>query len=82
MKKLLIAIYVFVFAYNCSGQNKTADSLLLKLSKAKSDSNRIGYMNKILYEVNALSPQDRIDYSKKILDLSKKQNDKVDNDYE
>ena len=34
-------------------------------------------MNKILYEVNTLSPQDRIDYSKKILDLSKKQNDKV-----
>ena len=77
MKKLLIATFICLLAYNSEAQNKEADVILNELSKADTDSSRVRLMNKILYETNALSQQERIDYSKKILDLAKKQHNSV-----
>ncbi len=77
MKKLFIATFICILASGSEAQNKAADAFLNELSKAEADSSRIGFMNKILYVTNDLTQQERIDYSKKILDIAKKQNDKV-----
>ncbi len=58
-------------------QNNEADIILTELGKATTDSSRVGLMNKILYQTNSLSQQERIDYSKKILDLARKHHTKV-----
>lgn len=88
--KRIITLFCFVvsmlpivigttFAQDLSRQNgnKTADSILTEISNAKSDTSRVSLMNKILYTTNSLSQQERIDYSKKILYLAKKQHDRV-----
>ena len=55
MKKLLIALFICLLAYNSGAQNKAADTFLNTLSKTKADSSRIGLMNKILYQINDLT---------------------------
>ena len=69
---ILLFISNFVFA-----QNKSADSLLIEMTNAKADTSRERFLIEILYKTNSLSQLDRITYSKKILDLAKKQNDKI-----
>ena len=77
MKKVIAFIIISFFSKSLLAQNNRADSLLSEMAKAKADTSRVGIMNEILYKTNSLSQQDRIDYSKKILDLAKKQNDKI-----
>ncbi len=77
MKQIIPFLIVFFFARALPAQNSSADSLLSEMAKAKSDTIRVQFMNEILYNTNSLSQQDRIDYSKKILDLSQKQKDKI-----
>ena len=77
MKKVIAFIIISFFSKSLLAQNNRADSLLSEMAKAKADTSRVGLMNEILYKTNSLSQQDRIDYSKKILDLAKKQNDKI-----
>ena len=77
MKKLLIAAFICLLTYNSEAQNKAADTILTELSKADKNSSRLRLMNEILYEINDLTQQERIDYSKKILDFAKKHNDKI-----
>jgi hypothetical protein len=60
-----------------NAQNNSADSILNEMGKVKTDSSHIRLMNEIIYNTNSLSQQERKDYSKKILDLAKKQNDTV-----
>ncbi len=77
MKKIFF-VFVLLFISNfVFAQNKIADSLLIELANANSDTSRVWLMNKIIYSTNSLSQQDRIVYSKKILDLAIKQNDKI-----
>ena len=76
IKKIPVFILLFISNY-VYAQNKIADSLLIEIANAKADTSRLWLMNKILYQTNSLSQQDRILYSKKILDLAKKQNDKI-----
>lgn len=64
-------------AFGVLAQNKQADALLLELENTKPQKVRIQLMHEILYEINGINIQEKIDYSKKILDLSKKQHDKV-----
>jgi tetratricopeptide (TPR) repeat protein len=75
MKKIIAIILITVNITNA--QNKTADSLLAEINKAKTDTARIRLMNNIIYEIYSLTQQERIDYSKKILDLSRKNDDKI-----
>ena len=77
MKKTLLLFCFIVSLRTVFAQNKETDLILKELSQADTDISRVRLMNKILYETNALSQQERIDYSKKILDLSKKQHNKV-----
>lgn len=76
MKKFSVFILLFI-SNNVFAQNKIADSLLIEIAKAKADTSRVWLMNEILYKTNSLSQNDRIVYSKKILDLAVKQNDKI-----
>ena len=77
MKKLILIFILSIVSNFAFAQNKSADSLLIELAKQKTDTSRVWLMNDILYYTNSLSQQDRIVYSKKILDLAKKQNDKI-----
>ena len=77
MKKTLFFLLFSIAVFKLSAQNPTAEKHFTNLSKANDDATRIKYLYKIIYETNSLSQQDRIDYSKKILDLSKKQDNKV-----
>ena len=76
IKKISVFILLFISNY-VFAQNKIADSLLIEIAKAKADTSRVWLMNEILYKTNSLSQNDRIVYSKKILDLAVKQNDKI-----
>lgn len=77
MKKI-ISVFVLIFFSNLVfATNKSADSILTEIAKTKTDTSRVWLMNEILYQTNSLSQQDRIVYSKKILDLAIKQNDKI-----
>ena len=76
MKKFSVFILLFI-SNNVFAQNKIADSLLIEIAKAKADTSRVWLMNEILYKTNSLSQNDRIVYSKKILDLAVKQKDKI-----
>jgi len=77
MKRILTIFCFIAFSQFGFAQNKTADSLLLQLSKAKNDSSRIGIMDKIIYDINDLTQSERINYSEKILELAKKKHDKI-----
>lgn len=76
-KTILISTFIFLITVNSKAQNPTAEKYFKELSKAKDDSTRVQFLYKILYDTYSLSQQQRIDYSKKILDLSKKQDNKV-----
>ncbi|RPI65973.1 MAG: hypothetical protein EHM43_12015, partial [Ignavibacteriae bacterium] len=60
-----------------TAQNPTADSLMVEMGRVEGDSARIDVMNRIIYEVPTLTPEQRITYTKAILDLSKKRGDHV-----
>jgi hypothetical protein len=77
MKKAFILFCFIACLQSSIAQNRVADALLTELSTAIADSSRIRLMNDILYRINDLTQQERIDYSKKILTLSKKQNLKI-----
>ncbi len=77
MKKYIIFCCFIASLQTTLAQNKEADIMLKELSKASTDSSRVGLMNKILYQTNSLTQQERIDYSKKILDLARKHHDRI-----
>lgn len=77
MRRLYFTLLLCLLVSKGTTQNKTADSLCTLLATAKDDKMRIDYMYKIIYELNDFTQQDRIDYSKKILDLAKNQKNKV-----
>ncbi len=60
-----------------TAQNPTADSLMIQMGRVQGDGARIDVMNRIIYEVPTLTPEQRITYTKAILDLSKKRGDHV-----
>ncbi len=77
MKIIFISVCFCFLALSGNAQNKTADSIFFRLQENKTDTGRIGLMNQILYYVYELTQEERIDYSKKILNFSRKDNDKV-----
>lgn len=76
IKKIPVFILLFISNY-VYAQNKIADSLLIEIANAKADTSRVRLIGEILYKTNSLSQNDRIAYSKKILDLAVKQNEKI-----
>ena len=77
MKKIFLLLICFSLIGYCYAQNTHADSLLAEMGKAKNDSIRVRLMNTIIYRTPGMSQQNRIDYSKKILNLAKSNNDKI-----
>ena len=77
MKKIFLLLICFSLICHCYAQNTHADSLLVEMGKAKNDSIRVRLMNTIIYKTPDMSQQNRIDYSKKILNLAKSNNDKI-----
>ena len=65
------------WATTSTAQNPTADSLMTEMGRTEGDSARIDVMNRIIYEVPTLTQEQRITYTKAILDLSKKRGDHV-----
>jgi len=74
---LVLTALLSVASFSATAQNPMADSIFQVLVQTKEESPRIDLMNEIIYKVPTLTQQQRIDYTKAMLDLAKKQSDKV-----
>jgi predicted nucleic acid-binding Zn ribbon protein len=75
MKRIVLLIYLFSFL--TFSQSKKADAILNQISNVKTDSIRCKLTLQLLLYTGDLNQQDKINYSKKILNLAKEKEDKV-----
>ncbi len=75
MKKILL--FFFLFSSLSFSQSKKADAILNEISKVTADSLRCKLTLQLLLYTSELTQQDKINYSKKILTISREKKDKV-----
>lgn len=75
MKKTILLF--FLFSSLTFSQSKKADAILNEISSVTTDSIRCKLTLKLLLYTSELTQQDKINYSKKILKISKEKDDKV-----
>jgi signal transduction histidine kinase/DNA-binding response OmpR family regulator len=74
-RALLVLLAVFpVFSFGRLGGRARIDSLTNELSKTKSDTNRVNFLNNIAYSYNSIDPDKGIDVASQALKLAQQLN--------
>lgn len=76
MKKIIVLFCFIASVLPAFAQNPKADSVVNAITNSETNA-RLRLVGYLLYDINELTQQSRIDYAKKVLDFARKEKDRI-----